>query len=132
VSVAGRGGRPRKWSSDVDRKRAFRARRRGVAEPPTLDAALERGDELARALERERQLKQELVDADRLIRELRRELTVVSRQLDRQRSQFGWIVAENRFLRSQLVIGERAAIQPADQQVRPLNRAARRRSARGR
>ena len=53
VTVPGRGGRPRKWSSDADRKRAFRARRRGGVEPSTFDAALDQGEAPARALARQ-------------------------------------------------------------------------------
>jgi hypothetical protein len=47
VTVPGKGGRPRKWRSDTDRQRAWRARADGRAEPPTLDQALNDGDELA-------------------------------------------------------------------------------------
>jgi hypothetical protein len=52
MTVSGKGGRPRKWRSDADRQRAFRARQKGEAEPPTLARALDDGDELAVALER--------------------------------------------------------------------------------
>src|SRR5262249_23470440 len=47
VTVPGRGGRPRKWRSDADRVRAYRARQRGAPEPPVLVVALDEGDELA-------------------------------------------------------------------------------------
>src|SRR5690242_7503544 len=40
MTVPGKGGRPRKWLSDADRMRAYRARRRGESEPDTLEAAL--------------------------------------------------------------------------------------------
>ena len=50
VTVPGRGGRPRKWRSDADRQRAWRARRNGQPEPPTMEQAVEGGDELAHAL----------------------------------------------------------------------------------
>jgi hypothetical protein len=56
MTVPGRGGRPRRWRSDADRQRAFRARRDGRPEPPTLAQALDDGDELALALERIREL----------------------------------------------------------------------------
>ena len=63
MTVPGKGGRPRKWLSNADRMRAYRARRRGEAEPETLDAALDAGDELAEALGRERRLLQQLTEA---------------------------------------------------------------------
>jgi hypothetical protein len=40
MTVPGKGGRPRKWRSDADRVRAFRARHRGEEEPATFDEAL--------------------------------------------------------------------------------------------
>jgi hypothetical protein len=49
VTIPGKGGRPRKWRSDVDRSRAYRARQRGEAEPSTVEHALVDGDDLARA-----------------------------------------------------------------------------------
>jgi hypothetical protein len=51
MTVPGKGGRPRKWRSNADRIRAYRARQQGVPEPPILEQALQDGDELARALE---------------------------------------------------------------------------------
>jgi hypothetical protein len=131
VTVPGRGGRPRKWASDADRKRALRARRAGAAEPPTFEVALNHGDELARALERERQLRQELVAAERTIRELGREVAAAGRQLDRERRRFTWIVEENSDLRARLETadGSSGAVGQSDL---PFNRAERRRLARGR
>ena len=41
MTVPGKGGRPRKWRSDADRVRAFRAGERGDDEPPTIEVALE-------------------------------------------------------------------------------------------
>ena len=102
VTVPGRGGRPRKWSSDADRKRAFRARRRGAAEPSTFEVALDQGEASARAVARERELRQQLVDAERDARALRREAVAAKRELDRQRRRFGWIVEENAHLRGQV------------------------------
>lgn len=49
MTIPGKGGRPRKWRSDVDRSRAYRARRQGDDEPATIEQALDDGDELARA-----------------------------------------------------------------------------------
>jgi chromosome segregation ATPase len=49
VTIPGKGGRPRKWRSDADRSRAYRARQRGDHEPSTIEQALDDGDELAEA-----------------------------------------------------------------------------------
>ena len=49
MTIPGKGGRPRKWRSDADRSRAYRARQRGEEEPTTIDQALDDGDELAEA-----------------------------------------------------------------------------------
>jgi hypothetical protein len=63
MTVPGKGGRPRKWRSDADRVRAFRARQRGEEEPTTFEEALVDGDDLARAVEHTRQLQADLVAA---------------------------------------------------------------------
>lgn len=90
MTVPGKGGRPRKWRSDADRVRAFRARERGEQEPPTLETALLDGDELALAVDRARRLQAELVDAIASIGELeealageRRRTETLRRRLDR-------------------------------------------------
>jgi molybdopterin converting factor small subunit len=90
MTVPGKGGRPRKWRSDADRVRAFRARERGEPEPPTLETALDDGDELALAVDRASRLQAELVDAIASIGELqealageRRRTGALRRQLDR-------------------------------------------------
>ena len=49
MTIPGKGGRPRKWRSDADRSRAYRARQRGDDEPATIEQALDDGDELAEA-----------------------------------------------------------------------------------
>ena len=49
MTIPGKGGRPRKWRSDADRSRAYRARQRGGDEPTTIEQALDDGDELAEA-----------------------------------------------------------------------------------
>jgi chromosome segregation ATPase len=49
VTIPGKGGRPRKWRSDADRSRAYRARQRGDDEPATIEQALDDSDELAEA-----------------------------------------------------------------------------------
>ena len=61
MTIPGKGGRPRKWRSDADRSRAYRARQRGEEEPPRIEQALDDGDELARAR----------IEIERLSRELR-------------------------------------------------------------
>jgi chromosome segregation ATPase len=90
MTVPGKGGRPRKWRSDADRVRAFRARERGEQEPPTLETALGDGDELALAVDRARRLQAELDDAMTSIGKLeealageRRRTDALRRRLDR-------------------------------------------------
>ena len=84
VTVPGKGGRPRKWRSDADRARAYRARQVGNEEPPVLARALDDGDELARVWA--------------LVRDLGAQ---ASRERDRARSElaaerrrWGWIEAQ--------------------------------------
>jgi len=93
VTVSGKGGRPRKWRSDADRVRAHRARQRGD-EPPTFEAALDAGDELARAVEHARQLQAELAAAAEYAGELgaalsaeRRTSASLRRKLDQTNSE---------------------------------------------
>lgn len=61
MTIPGKGGRPRKWRSDADRSRAYRARQRGGDEPARIEQAHDDGDELARAR----------MEIERLSRELR-------------------------------------------------------------
>lgn len=93
MTVPGKGGRPRKWRSDADRVRAYRARQRGEVEPATFEAALDDGDDLARAVERSRQLQAELVSAiaslaeiDAALQAERRRHQAKQRKLDRARA----------------------------------------------
>lgn len=93
MTVPGKGGRPRKWRSDADRVRAYRARQRGDEQPATFEAALADGDELARAVERSRQLQAELVEAIESLAEIdaalqteRRHHLATQRKLDRARA----------------------------------------------
>lgn len=74
MTVPGKGGRPRKWRSDTDRVRAYRARQSGAHEPATVETAAADGDELALALERERRVAVELADARRAVRVLETDL----------------------------------------------------------
>ena len=91
VTVPGKGGRPRKWRSDADRVRAYRARQAGRDEPPELGPALADRDELALATEQVRSLKQELVAAAAAERALRGEIEVLRRELAAHRRRFGWL-----------------------------------------
>lgn len=151
MTVPGKGGRPRKWRSDADRVRAFRARQRGDVEPATLAAALADGDELARAIERGRRLQAELADAIESLDEARsavqaerRRHQATQRRLDRARAdldgriafddgraeelrivhqELDALKAENRALRAEVALAL-----PHSQPARP-NRAARRQAA---
>ena len=49
MTVAGKGGRPRKWRSDADRARAYRARKRGLTEPEPLADVSDDADQLVSA-----------------------------------------------------------------------------------
>lgn len=60
MTILGKGGRPRKWRSDADRSRAYRARQRGDDEPASLEQALVDGDELAKARREIERLSREL------------------------------------------------------------------------
>lgn len=91
VTVPGKGGRPRKWRSDADRVRAYRARQAGREEPPDLDQALADGDELARAMEDVRALRAELVSAAATEQELRDEVRSLRRELAARDKRFGWL-----------------------------------------
>ena len=91
MTVPGKGGRPRKWRSDTDRVRAYRARRQGVAEPPVLSVALDDGDDLALAWDTIRRLQTQLAEENEVRQRLQKELNAVRRQLDQQQERFGWI-----------------------------------------
>jgi chromosome segregation ATPase len=102
MTIPGKGGRPRKWRSDADRVRAFRARQRGEAEPPVLAAALDEGDELAAAWEQVRQLGQQLESLRTAARSARRETAAARRELEAGKRRFGWLSTENDDLRTRL------------------------------
>ena len=95
MTVPGKGGRARKWRSDADRVRAFRARQQGVQEPPVLEEALENGDELARSLEVARRLGVELDASRRMVRQLRKDLGAANRALKSEQRRFAWIETTN-------------------------------------
>ena len=74
MTIPGKGGRPRKWRSDADRSRAYRARQRGEAEPATVEHAVVDGDELAQARHDIEQLATTLANREAELRALRAEL----------------------------------------------------------
>jgi hypothetical protein len=71
VTIPGKGGRPRKWRSNADRSRAYRARQRGEAEPSTVEHALLDGDELARARHEIERLAMTLANRETELRAMR-------------------------------------------------------------
>ena len=154
MTVPGKGGRPRKWRSDADRVRAFRARERGEQEPPTLETALGNGDELALVVNQARHLQAELVDAitsmgeleealageRRRTEALRRRLDRTQADLDHQRSAAAETDDHVRTLQTELAearttnssLQARLAILTQPPTGPPLNRAARRAAKRDR
>jgi hypothetical protein len=95
VTVPGKGGRPRKWRSDADRQRAWRARTNGTEQPPTLVQALDEGDELARAWEMIRDLGEQLEAAKDKTHRLQVELNRERRERATEDRRWGWITAAN-------------------------------------
>ena len=95
MTVPGKGGRPRKWRSDADRVRAYRARQAGVDEPPVLAQALDDGDELAQVWATVRDLGEQLATANATIKQLRRERDQTRRELEREQHRWGWIESRN-------------------------------------
>ena len=102
MTIPGKGGRPRKWRSDADRVRAYRARQRGQAEPVVLAHALDDGDELARTWDRVRQLGEQLDQARTIEQQLRHQVSEARREMERQQRQFGWIERANKQARAEL------------------------------
>jgi hypothetical protein len=82
--------------------RAYRARQRGREEPPTVDEALDAGDDAALAWNRVRDLECALEDL-RLETKLSKASAREARKaLDHERVRFGWINEENIRLRSEV------------------------------
>lgn len=140
MTVSGKGGRPRKWRSDADRVRAYRARQRGAAEPSTLHQAFDDGDELAASIERERVSNEQLAAANQVERALRAEIATTKRSLDRHLKRVDWLEVANADLtadfasaNAELHSVRHHEASPAPRQIveRPPNRAVRRRAARG-
>jgi hypothetical protein len=82
VTVAGKGGRPKKWRSDADRVKAYRARQRGDEEPTTLASAADSGDALAGHVLVMERLQAELAEARRGERHVRTELEALQKRND--------------------------------------------------
>src|SRR4051794_39434301 len=78
MTIAGKRGRPRKWRSDADQARAYRARRRGESEPPQLAQITDETDELAVA-------RLQLRRVSELVRQLRRSAESLRSKLRRAR-----------------------------------------------
>ena len=106
MTIPGKGGRPRKWRSDADRSRAYRARQRGEAEPVTVEHALVDGDELAFARHEIERLAMTLTNREVEMRALRAEV-------ERHRR-------TNDGLTQQLAFARRAPDDLADERVRLL------------
>ena len=101
MTVPGKGGRPRKWRSDTDRQRAYRARNAGVDEPPTLDQALDDGDELAALWAKFRDQAAQLAAANETAKQLRRERDQARRELAAEQQRWGWIESRNTELQTE-------------------------------
>lgn len=142
MTIPGKGGRPRKWRTDADRVRAFRARQRGEDEPTTLEAALVDGDELAHALERITELQADLIaaasDAGALIDQVEAERRRTERSLRRAgRLESELITLREAHRESSHELAElradndalRRQLQSGDQQPGAANRAQRRLAA---
>ena len=102
MTVPGKGGRPRKWSSDADRVRAFRARARGDDEPATVVEVLDRGDEDAAAWAQVRELGSTIEVQRAMIRALEHELRMTERSLDQLTRRYQVLEGINERLQAQL------------------------------
>ena len=102
VTVVGKGGRPRKCRSDTDLVRAYRARQRGGEEPPTVDEALDAGDDAAFAWNRVRELETAVEALRRETKLSKASVREAHKALDQERVRFGWINEENIRLRSEV------------------------------
>jgi chromosome segregation ATPase len=102
MTVAGKGGRPRKWRSDADRARAYRARQRGLTEPEELASVVDECDSLAVAW-------RHVDDLGSLVRELREperalrsEIRHLEGELEVERSRVRRLERVNAALRDEL------------------------------
>jgi chromosome segregation ATPase len=138
MTVPGKGGRPRKWRSDADRVRAFRARERGDDEPPTIEVALESGDEAAVAWDQVRQLGDTIDALKAELKTTKAALRRAEKELEREQVRANWISEGNDRLRADLqerLDGLLRTITTPAPNVRPVpgpNRAERRQEERRR
>ncbi|MGA7757619.1 MAG: hypothetical protein WCA57_07200 [Ilumatobacteraceae bacterium] len=107
MTVPGKGGRPRKWRSDADRVRAFRARERGDDEPPTIEVARESGDEAAAAWDQVRQLGDTINALNAELKTTRAALRRAERELEREQVRSSWIGERNDRFQAELEAAER-------------------------
>ncbi len=107
MTVPGKGGRPRKWRSDADRVRAFRARERGDDEPPTIEVALESGDEAAVAWDQVRQLGDTIDALKAELKTTKAALRRAEKELEREQVRANWISEGNDRLQAELDAVER-------------------------
>ena len=134
VTVPGKGGRPRKWKSDADRVRAFRARQRGEAEPKTFEEIIDDGGEIAGLWTQLEELRQTVAEQSATIASLRSENSELEGRLADDRDRYAWIGEENDRLREELSRRPTRRVHPwgpeTDRSQVAPNRAARRRSER--
>ncbi len=107
MTVPGKGGRPRKWRSDADRVRAFRARQRGEDEPPTVEVARAGGDEAALAWDQVRELGLTIEALGVELKASRTALRRAEKELEHERVRYRWISDDNDRLRADLEAAER-------------------------
>jgi phage shock protein A len=130
MTVAGRGGRPRKWASDADRVRAFRARQRGEAEPLTFDQHVDDRTALGELVERIRTLEALITERDDVLRSQDREILTLERKVTTIERRLASAAAENAHLRAEVKRLAATEAQDGAEPSRPtpqLNRAERRR-----
>ena len=101
VTVSGKGGRPRKWTSAADRQRAWRNRQLGQPEPATFIEALDRGDELAAAIAHSEALARQLEAAKDKAARLQADLNRERRERATEDRRWGWLTTENQHLQQE-------------------------------
>lgn len=130
MTVVGKGGRPRKWASDADRVRAYRARLRGEAEPPTVSEVIEDETVVAGLWRRVHGLERLVTMRDDDLSELRSELGRLQRELDATTRRLAGAAGERDFYKAELE--RHKAARPPDREASAsvnasANRAERRR-----
>lgn len=136
MTVPGKGGRPRKWKSDADRVRAYRARQQGEDEPPTIQQTIDDGGEVAALWTELQNLRETVAEQSPTISLLRSEVATLEGRLVDERDRFARLDEENERLRAALSRRPKRRTEPAgvetDHSRTTPNRAARRRSERER